>query len=945
MPEKGSESKTKPGNSFTALKHINQALTSCRNQTELFDRVCEALVEKGNFKMAWVAWQDSDSGQFAPVARCGDRGFLEEMTVEAGDWEPVAQAFQSGQVGIYQDVQLDPGPHSWAEPLNRHGYRSLVAVPISAHGKVGGTLAAASDQPHFFQNLELEMLAQAGEDISFALEHLRREQIQIETQQRLKNELEFLDAVLNGLPGILYLVDQSGRILRWNSRLEATTGYTSDQIRGMSPVQFFPADEHERVQNSIAEIFASGSSELEAHLKTRDNQLIPYRFSGYRSIIQGEPCLVGIGLDRTESLRAEREKLSSQQRFQLLAEVTHDAIWDYQIESDLIEWNRGFFSLTGFEGSGPASCFKGWASLLHPEESQELLASLGEAMKHGATSWSREHRFARKDGGYAWVLDQAYLVRDEDGNLIRLIGGMTDLSAQKKALERIATQAALIDQARDAIIVHDLDNRIISWSKGAEGVFGWSEAEVVGRRLDEVVQDEPEVFETARLAVLEHGVWTGEVPKRNRRGERLTIDSRWTLLRDAQGRPQSVLTLGSDITDRKKIEAQFLRAQRLESIGTLAGGVAHDLNNILTPILMSASLLKMEEEDEEKLESLSLIESCAERGAQMVKQVLSFARGVEGERLPLSVKELILDAIKIIKDTFPKNIQVHPVLPPNTWLVSGDATQLQQVLLNLCVNSRDAMPDGGRLTLEVSNIQLDGQYAAFHPEATPGPYVRVQIEDNGSGMAPEVAEKIFDPFFTTKELGKGTGLGLSTSLAIVKSHSGVLRCYSEPGSGTRFEIYLPALSTDSGQEDSFRGDEVRRGSGELILVIEDESTVRQVTQQTLEAFGYRVLLAEDGAEGIALYATHRSEIALVLTDMMMPILDGPSTIRALRRIDPKVPLIAASGLGEHAENLRSNRDGGVEHFLPKPYTAYALLTMVQEVLDISAGKGSASANT
>lgn len=761
----------------------------------------------------------------------------------------------------------------------------------------------------------------------------------------MKNELAFLDAVLDGLPGILYLVDQSGRMLLWNSRLEAASGYSSEQIKGMNPVDFFPPDEHEHVRNSIAETFASGSSELEANLKTGNKQLIPYRFSGHRSIIQGEPCLVGVGLDRTESLKTEREKLSSQQRFQLLAEVTHDAIWDYQVEGDLIEWNRGFFSLTGFEGAGPAGCFKGWASLLHPEESQELLASLYEALKNGATTWSREHRFARKDGGYAWVLDQAYLVRDEGGTVTRVIGGMTDLSAQKKALERIATQAALIDQARDAIIVHDLDNRILSWSKGAEGVFGWSEAEVIGRRLDEVVQDQPEVFETARRAVLEHGAWSGEVPKHNRRGERLTIDSRWTLLRDAQGRPQSILTLGSDITERKKIEAQFLRAQRLESIGTLAGGVAHDLNNILTPILMSASLLKMEEENEEKLESLSLIEACAERGAKMIKQVLSFARGVEGQRLPVSVNELILDAVKIIKDTFPKNIQVNPILPPNTWLVSGDATQLQQVLLNLCVNSRDAMPDGGRLTLEVSNIQLDGQYAAFHPEATPGPYVRVQIEDNGSGMSPEVAEKIFDPFFTTKELGKGTGLGLSTSLAIVKSHSGFLRCYSEPGSGTRFEIYLPALGTDSGQEDHLRSDEVRRGSGELILIIEDEFTVRQITQQTLEAFGYRVLLAEDGAEGIALYASHRQEISLVLTDMMMPIMDGPSTIRALRRIDPKIPIIAASGLDEHVGNLRFNRSCGVDHFLPKPYTAYALLTVVQEVLDLAAGRDSASAST
>ena len=760
------------------------------------------------------------------------------------------------------------------------------------------------------------------------------QEIQKETEERLKNELEFLDAVLNGLPGILYLLNQDGQILRWNSRLETVSQYCAEAIGKMAPTEFFPPEEHEAIQRSIQEVFQKGAAEIEATLLTRSNQRIPYRFSGYRWPIQGQPCLVGIGLDRTESLKAEKERLSSQERYQVLAEVTHDAIWDYQLEEDLIEWNHGFCTLTGFADHSLAASARGWASLLHPDERSELLASQRQAMDELASSWTREHRFRRKDGSYAWVLDRVYLIQDEEGRLVRLIGSMTDLTAQKKAQERIAEQAALIDQARDAIIVHDLDNRILSWSKGAESVFGWREQEVLGRRLDEVVQDDPEVFETARQAVLEKGAWTGEVIKRNRAGEKLTIDSRWTLLRDPQGRPKSVLTLGSDITDRKKIEAQFLRAQRLESIGTLAGGVAHDLNNVLTPILVSATLLKMDEVDPEKLESLSVIEACADRGAKMVKQVLSFARGVEGERLPLSVKDLILEAVKIIKDTFPKNIQVTPILAPSTCLVSGDVTQLQQVLLNLCVNSRDAMPEGGRLRLEVSNVELDGQYTAFHPEAAPGVYVRVLIEDNGTGMTAEVAEKIFDPFFTTKELGKGTGLGLSTSMAIIRSHSGHLRCYSEPGAGTRFEIYLPALDSESSSATDFRQDQVRRGAGELILIIEDESAVRQITKQTLEAFGYRVLLAEDGAEGIAQFASNRREVALVLTDMMMPILDGPSTIRALRRIDPKVSIIAASGLGEHAETLRANHAGGVDHFLPKPYTAYHLLQIVREVLDL-----------
>lgn len=751
--------------------------------------------------------------------------------------------------------------------------------------------------------------------------------------ERGGGELDFQEALLSSLPGILYMLDRQGQIIRWNSRLECISQYSAETIPRMSAADFFAPEERGKIERSIQRVLESGSDEVEAQLLTRSQQLIPYRFFGHRSLICGQPCVVGIGLDQTESLKSEDEKQSSQERYRLLAELSRDAIWDYRPGSDRLIWNPGFTALTGIEDQGQVSTWTGWTAMLHAEEAQHVQASLQTAIDCGTADWLCEHRFRRQDGTYAWVLNRVYLIRDEQSRLARLIGSMTDLSAQRKAQERISEQAALIDQARDAIIVHDLDQRILSWSKGATRVFGWREEEVLGRRIDEVLQDDPEVFRSARHTLLEKGLWLGEVVKRNRSGDAVVTDSRWTLLRDAQGQPKSVLTLATDITERKQIEAQFLRAQRLESIGTLAGGVAHDLNNVLTPILMAASLLTMEEVDQEKLASLKLIEVCAERGARMVKQVLSFARGVEGERLPVSVKCLVSDAIKIIKDTFPKDVQVWPVLPPDLWLVEGDLTQLQQVLLNLCVNARDAMPRGGRLTLEASNVELDEQFSAFHPDARAGSYVRILVEDNGQGMTADVVERIFDPFFTTKEPGKGTGLGLSTSLAIVKSHLGFVRCCSQSGAGTRFEIYLPALDAECIVDVHASPEEMRRGKGEIVLVIEDEAQVRLVTQQTLESYGYRVLVAEDGAEGVALFATHRQEVALVLTDMAMPVMDGPATIRALRRIEPEVLIITATGVGGNAEGTRSNHPGEVDQVLCKPYTAYHLLHMVRNVLD------------
>jgi PAS domain S-box-containing protein len=395
--------------------------------------------------------------------------------------------------------------------------------------------------------------------------------------------------------------------------------------------------------------------------------------------------------------------------------------------------------------------------------------------------------------------------------------------------------------------------------------------------------------------------------------------------------PEEGVCFTIDLTERRKIEQHFQRAQRMESIGTLAGGIAHDLNNALAPIILSLSVLQTRFPDRPSQELLGIIKSSAERGADMVRQVLAFARGVEGRRMELGVKHLLQEIEKIARDTFPKNIVVRTIVPHDLWTVLGDPTQIHQVLLNLCVNARDAMPEGGNLIMSAENLTLDAQYAGMNRDASPGPHVLIQVEDTGTGIPVDVIEKIFDPFFTTKELGKGTGLGLSTSLSIVKGHGGFVRVYSEPGKGTKFRIYFPAQSETGEGAAAEPQMELVRGRGELILVVDDESSVRDITKKTLEAFGYRVVLASDGAEAVAVYATHGVDIAAVLTDMMMPGIDGAATIQVLRRMNPKLPIIAASGLST-AEQIADNERLGVKHFLTKPYTAESLLNVLAEIL-------------
>jgi CheY-like chemotaxis protein len=314
----------------------------------------------------------------------------------------------------------------------------------------------------------------------------------------------------------------------------------------------------------------------------------------------------------------------------------------------------------------------------------------------------------------------------------------------------------------------------------------------------------------------------------------------------------------------------------------------------------------------------------------MVNQVLSFARGMEGRRVAVQVSYLVADLVKIVKDTFPKNIAVDVQLVSDLWVLEADPTQLHQVLLNLCVNARDAMPDGGTITIRAENMVVDDHYAAMNIEARVGPHVRIQVEDTGIGIPADIVERIFDPFFTTKDIGKGTGLGLSTTLAIVKSHGGFIRVDSDTGRGATFRVYLPATSGLTPSATPI-DQPLPRGDGQTILVVDDEASIRQITQQTLETFGYRVLTAANGADGIALFAQQSSDIALVLIDMMMPIMDGPSTIRALLQIAPSARIIGVSGITVNGKVPQvSGTD--VRAFLPKPYTAETLVKAVARVL-------------
>ena len=631
--------------------------------------------------------------------------------------------------------------------------------------------------------------------------------------------------------------------------------------------------------------------------------------------------------DRRARHTAEEALRASENKYRILFESIPQMIFTKDLNSVYLTCNRNYARDLGIQ---PEELSGHTDYDFFPKDLADKYRADDRRIMDSGIQETIEERYIRSEYE-AWRQAIKTPIRNEDGTVAGILGIFWDITERRLAAQKLQEQAALLDITVDAIFVRDIRHDIVYWNKGAEKIYGWSAAEAIGKNADDLLGTHAPDSMRAYQIVLEKGEWLGEFQRKSRDGRELTIQARWSLVRDPQGKPRGILAVNTDVTEQRSIQQQLLRAQRLESVGTLAGGIAHDLNNILSPILMGVEGLSLQHPDASSRKILDIIKTAAQRGANIVRQVLSFARGIEGEHAEVQPKHIIHEIEQLIRETFPKTIEIRSQIPKDLLPVTGDATQLHQVLMNLCVNARDAMPEGGILTLSAENVELDETYARMHIEARPIRYVALKVEDTGTGMAQGIIEKVFDPFFTTKGPSKGTGLGLSTAHSIAKSHGGFINVYSEVGKGSAFKIYIPAA--EQGQVD--RAEKVQEGvpmgEGELILVADDEAAVREITKQILEAYGYQVLLAKDGTEAVVHYAERRAEVRVVFTDMMMPFMDGAATIRALRKIDPRVKIISTSGL---ATSGQANEAAGlrVDAFLAKPYTAEALLGTLRDVL-------------
>lgn len=583
--------------------------------------------------------------------------------------------------------------------------------------------------------------------------------------------------------------------------------------------------------------------------------------------------------------------------------------------------NRAFTELTGVSlarlvDEGTAA----WLSAVHPDD----LAGVYQAWPRVA-AYAFEVRLQRvSDASYRWHLVRATPMHDERGRLSRWYGTAVDIHETRVAEAREREKAELLERTQDAVFLQDTDGKLRYANRAAETLFGWTREDVLGRRLDELPFDSSAVLEASREAWL-HGSWRGDLaPLQDGR----VLEGRWSVLRRADGSVEGMLAFHTDVTEQRRLEQVLMRAQRMESVGTLAGGLAHDLNNVLTPIVFAVDLLRATEVSDERLTDLETISECAMRGSEMVSQLLAFARGYESQSTDVDVETVIREVVRLVRDSFAKNVRWDLDLARG-GTVRGDAGQLRQLLLNLFVNARDAMPDGGTLSVHVDRLHVD----APDPEASvPGEHVMIVVEDMGCGMPPEVLVRVFEPFFTTKEPGRGTGLGLATVHSVVKSHRGFVRVDSVLGRGTRFSVCLPA-STSSTRVSTPPLDETNlpRGRGEGVLFVDDDPAIRGVVARALERFGYRVWTAEHGAAALEIYDAHRDEVDVVLTDGAMPVMDGISLVREIRARAPELPVVTASGL-DASEQLALV---GVttRHVVAKPYSVDVLLRVLRSALD------------
>jgi PAS domain S-box-containing protein len=863
-------------------------------------------------------------------------------------WNPLNTTFcqevvASGEAFIAADTEKEP-----LAAGRQVRARTYAGVPlVNDDGQVLGTLSAMDYQPRLWSARDIDTLTALASAVMSEIQRRVAERAAHDTQLRLVAERTLAHSVQQQMPvGVAVTEVPSGRLVSVNA-----------QMTEIFRTSFKPASDLNSYHEWVG-FHGDGTpySALEWPLArtvitkepVRGEEIRIQRGDGTDGFIRmsSAPVVsadgnviaaVAIVVDITDQRTAERAVRSTDERLRFVAKATTDVIWDWDVNTSAMVWNDSVETVFGHRQNQIYPEIQWWYDHLHPEDRERVIAGLRGVVDHGGTNWSDHYRYQRADGTYANVLDRGYVARDDAGAALRVIGAMTDVTERTRSEAAIRFQAQLLNAVQQAVVATDPEGIVIFWNKFAENLYGWAAEEAVGKTIQQLT---PSPFLREHDAqIVERGAagesWTGEFLVQGKSGKPFPALLTTSPVRDERGRVLGFVRVSIDLSERRNLEEQFRQSQKMDAVGRLAGGIAHDFNNLLTVIRLNTEIiLEGFDPTDPRSDDVKQIKSAAERASSLTRQLLAFSRKQILQPRVLDMNSVVGTVEPMLRRLIGEDITITSQCGARGYLVA-DPGQLEQVLMNLVVNARDAMPQGGRINIETKNVDLDENYTSEHAPVVPGRYVMLAVSDNGIGMTSDTKEHAFDPFFTTKEAGKGTGLGLATVYGIVKQSGGYVWIYSEPGLGTALKLYFPEVSAAAAfgpiGEYQVPVNSANRGS-ETILLVEDEEAVRGLACRILERQGYRVIPAQHGRDAMDIATREEGRIDLVLTDVVMPGMNGRGLVERLSGIRPTIKSLYMSGYTDD-DIIRRGFIEPSKSFLQKPFTSEALLQTVRKVLD------------
>ena len=932
---------------YAALGEINQCIVRVRSREELFAEVCRATVQFGGFEMAWVGWLDTDTQEVKVAAQHGKvAGYLEHIKVYA-DHRPEGQGptgicLREERTYVCDDFFNDPHTALWRDAAAERNYRASVSVPIRFGGRAAGALMVYAAEPGYFGAAEVALMEKAALDISFGLDNLAVEQKRQQAEAGLKDREKLLSTIFNQASDSIAMVDMvTGRFAEFNTATHESLGYTREEFAALPlvevQVQYSPASLAAQLQT----IREHGRLTFENQHRHRDGSLRDVLVRAAWLVIQERDYVLAVWSDITEAKQARKQIEESEARLRLALEVSGQGIFDVvDFETGETFTSPEYARMLGYEPEGFVETTDGWLGRLHPEDRGRAEELFRRYIEGKLPEYKVEFRLRKKDGSWIWIFSTGRIIeRDEHGRPRRMLGTHTDINARKQAEEATQRLMVAIDQSVEGIMFTDLKGKVVYINSGYEKTCGYRRDEIIGRTpaLFKSGKQPPEFYRNLWRTILQGQVWRGHFINQRKNGTLFEEDATITPIRNTNGEIISFVATKHDLTRVSILERQLIEAQKMEAVGQLAGGVAHDFNNILAASVLNLGIMLVDPDLTPELrEGLVELKQGVDRATGLTRQLLTFSRRQTMESRLVELNSLLDNSLKMLRRLLGEQIELSTRLPSTEVWVEADPGMIEQVIMNLCINARDAMPRGGKLAVTLKTVEVDPA-VHLHPDARSGRFVCLSVSDTGCGMGPELIDRIFEPFFTTKGVGKGTGLGLATVHGITKQHKGWIEVASEPGRGSEFLVYLPAAVSPAASLARETSSRILRGH-ETILVVEDEEILRHPLVKLLNSAGYKVLAAENGSDALQRWRDRVKQLDLLITDMVMPGgMTGLELAEALLALKPNLRVILTSGYSQELSLGTKPAHPGVR-FLSKPYTPESLGKVIREVL-AEAGKG------